>query len=309
MTVTYEQMAAIMPQAHAAGRLQTHFAPTVAEMEAHEINTPLRAAAYLATVAEETGQFSAKHEISYISTPWSRISQVFSGVKGLTSELVDKWRRLGRPRFDEAFFNHVYADANRPPKYRLGNAKPGDGYLFRGRGPMQLTGRGNYERFFRDLGLPLYTDPDLVTSPELGAKSSAHFWKKNGCNEIADTGDFYAVTKRVNGTHMNMNLRMPYYVKAKAVLAEVAPAGSLLTSKTMGSLTGGTIATVAAGQFAEPVADSFIDTVKKFGGEAMGAMYAPGVLKWVLIGAAAAPLIYVAWRYIRKSRRGEVQHT
>jgi putative chitinase len=228
MSVTKEQLALIMPQAQKAGRVALWHPFLDKEMAAHAINTPLREAMFLATVAEETGELAAQVEASYYSTPWERIASVFGagkpgGVAGLTPQLVESWRKLGRQGFDEAFFNHVYSDHNRPPGYRVGNVNPGDGWKYVGRGPMGLTGKQNYQRFFKALGMDPDSDPALVSTPEIGAKSAAHFWQANGCNEIADTGDFWALTKRVNGTHMNMNLRLPYYQRATAVLAAPVP--------------------------------------------------------------------------------------
>jgi len=213
MPVTRDQFAVIMPAAKAAGRLDTWYAPVTNEMISHGITTPTREAMFLANVAEETGELAAREENLRYSG--QRLCQVFPSMFRDRPQFAEQLAGHG----PEAIANYIYADANRPPGYRMGNVHPGDGWLYRGRGPMQLTGRGNYARFFRSLGMPEDSDPDLVLSPEVGARSAAHFWQEAGCNELADTGDFAAVVKRVNGGHGNMSIRLKYLERAKRALA------------------------------------------------------------------------------------------
>jgi putative chitinase len=82
----------------------------------------------------------------------------------------------------------------------MGNTQPGDGWRFRGRGLMQLTGRANYERFARLTGATL-DDAFLasLTTPLGAAESAAHFWAAAGCNDAADAGDIARVRRIVNG--------------------------------------------------------------------------------------------------------------
>lgn len=219
MPVTREQLAAIMPAAQSANRLDTWFEPLTREMAAHGIDTSVRAAMFLANIAEETGELAAQEENLRYSA--GRLQQVwpsmFTGAAG--RQRAEQLAAAG----PESIANYVYADANRPPGYRMGNVNPGDGWRYRGRGPMQLTGRGNYARFFRSIGMPEDSDPDLVLSPEVGARSACHFWREAGCNELADTGDFAAVVKRVNGGHGNMAIRLKYLERARAALAAPLP--------------------------------------------------------------------------------------
>lgn len=308
--LTLQQLAQIMPRAAASGRLAVWYEPLVSEMAANEIVTPARQEMFLAQIAEETGELDVHAETSYFGTPDARILQIFAST-GITPAMLAEWRALGRDAFDEAFFNYVYADVNRSPGYGLGNVQPGDGYRYRGRGPMQLTGRGNYERFFLSLGLPPDSDPDLVLQPAIGAKSACHFWRVAGCNELADTGDFTAVVRRVNGGTLNMGARLHYYTAAKAAISGAEPMRpvGLMASKTNIGIGTGVVTTTTiasnAGDMSQPLSDVASSVFPK----AMSAMYAPGVIKWVLIGIAVLPLVYVAVRYARKSLRGEVVHT
>lgn len=113
----------------------------------------------------------------------------------------------------------------------LGNTQPGDGERYKGRGPIQLTGRSNYRRFGRLLGLDLEGQPTLAAKPENGFRIAALFWKLGGLNELADkltlkkndAGDkivFGAITKRINGGHNGLADRFKYFSVAKQVLHE-----------------------------------------------------------------------------------------
>lgn len=93
----------------------------------------------------------------------------------------------------------------------LGNARPGDGSRYRGRGLIQITGRANYEAASKGLGVDFVSHPQLLEDPEYAARASAWWWANNGLNELADTGDFRAVTRRVNGGYNGMTDRQRRY--------------------------------------------------------------------------------------------------
>lgn len=106
----------------------------------------------------------------------------------------------------------------------LGNVYPGDGVKFKGRGPIQTTGRKNYAK----ASIALYEDDRLLTTPELleqpfdGCMASAFFWKSHGLNEVADGGDFRAITKVINGGYTHEAEREAYWVRAKNALGGFA---------------------------------------------------------------------------------------
>jgi predicted chitinase/lysophospholipase L1-like esterase len=101
----------------------------------------------------------------------------------------------------------------------LGNTEPGDGRRYKGRGPIQLTGRANYRAAGRALGLDLENNPELVATPEVGFRVAAWFWRSRGLNEIAERGDFREVTRRINGGYNGLAARTAYYDRALGVLA------------------------------------------------------------------------------------------
>lgn len=100
----------------------------------------------------------------------------------------------------------------------LGNVEPGDGRKYKGRGLIQLTGRNNYKVFGELLGIDIENDPELVEEFPLALEVSLMFWKKTGCNKLADEGDFTLITKRINGGYNGMESRLLYLKKVREKL-------------------------------------------------------------------------------------------
>lgn len=81
----------------------------------------------------------------------------------------------------------------------LGNTEKGDGIRYKGRGPIQLTGRANYRKYARALGIDFESHPELVSIPSIGLLVACKYWANNGLNEIADRDDISTITLRING--------------------------------------------------------------------------------------------------------------
>lgn len=102
----------------------------------------------------------------------------------------------------------------------LGNTSVGDGVKFKGRGPIQITGKNNY----RDCSLALFGDerlldqPELLEQPEHGCRAAGWFWKTRKLNHLADNGKFVAITKRINGGKNGLADREAYYKRALVVM-------------------------------------------------------------------------------------------
>jgi predicted chitinase len=100
----------------------------------------------------------------------------------------------------------------------LGNTQPGDGVRFKGRGPIQLTGRANYQAASQALGIDLVNNPTRAADPDVGFRTAAWFWNSRDLNSFADAGNFDAITFRVNGGFNGKASRDTYYARALQVL-------------------------------------------------------------------------------------------
>ena len=178
-------------------------------MENFGINTPLRLAHFLAQCGHESGGFKLTQE---------NLNYSAKGLLGVfkkyfpTQALADAYAR--KP---EKIANRVYGS-------RMGNVDEasGEGYKFRGRGYIQLTGKQNYTAFDAAVEDNILANPDLVSSKH-ALSSAAWFWKKNGLSLIADTGSSTEVvtkiTKRVNGGTIGLADRIKHFKEYHALLA------------------------------------------------------------------------------------------
>ncbi|MFL4375337.1 glycoside hydrolase family 19 protein [Acinetobacter baumannii] len=97
----------------------------------------------------------------------------------------------------------------------LGNVMAGDGVRFKGRGPIQLTGRDNYQKYGRALGIDFESHPELVAIPSIGLLVACKFWTNNGLNELADRDDILTITRRINGGTNGLDDRKSNLAKIK----------------------------------------------------------------------------------------------
>ena len=100
----------------------------------------------------------------------------------------------------------------------LGNTQPGDGYKFRGRGYIQVTGRYNYTKLSKDTGIDFLNNPDLLSQEVNAIVSACWFWNKNKINELADKDNAKAVTKKINGGYNGLKDRLKLLEKWKLKL-------------------------------------------------------------------------------------------
>ena len=193
--------------------LAVQYAPLLA-IAAHRYQidaSPRRVAAWLATLAHESARFTRLVEnLNYSATglahTWPARYADMTGQPTATAVRIAR-----RP---ETIANLTYAN-------RLGNAGPesGDGWRYRGRGLIQITGRSNYAASGIALGLPdLIDSPELLEQPYNAALSAAEWWRRHGCNQRADTGDLADVTRKVNGGLTGLDDRLKLYAAATAYL-------------------------------------------------------------------------------------------
>ena len=174
----------------------------------YEINTPERIASFLAQCGHESAGFTVLQEnLNYSADGLNKIFKKYFP----TLESAQPYAR--KP---EMIANRVYAS-------RMGNGDEhsGEGYKFRGRGPIQLTGKANYEAcsefLFQDD--TLIKDPDMLLDPEYALHSACWFWWKNDLNKFADTADLVTMTKRINGGTIGLEDRIKHYNEAMEIFA------------------------------------------------------------------------------------------
>lgn len=182
--LTAEQLQSIMPGL--SSKRKGEFLPFLqAAMTEFAIESPARAAAFLAQLAHESGQFRFMEEI---------------------------WGPTAAQRRYE------------PPSSlatNLGNTEAGDGKRFKGRGPIQITGRANYRRFGDLLQIDLVSNPTRGAVPDVAFRIAGLFWSKKGLNELADratAGAFREITRRINGGFNGLVDRQKFYAAARTVL-------------------------------------------------------------------------------------------
>lgn len=186
MEITKEQLKAIMPNVTAA-RIETYLPLLNKYMAEFEINTRLRVCHYLAQIAHESGELRYTEE-------------------------------LGKKAYFDKYDTGTLAK-------QLGNtqAKDGDGYKYRGRGLIQLTGHSNYEDYKKYCGFDVVKDPDLLAKPLGATRSSCWFWKTRGLNELADADDIIKITEKINGkAKLGLEARKTYYQRAKLAIKQEA---------------------------------------------------------------------------------------
>ena len=126
--------------------------------------------------------------------------------------------QLAHESVELRYFEEIASGAAYEGRSDLGNTQPGDGVRFKGRGPIQLTGRSNYRAAGQALGIDLENNPTRAADPDVGFRTAAWFWNSRNLNSYADAGNFDAITLRVNGGYNGKASRDAYYQRALSVL-------------------------------------------------------------------------------------------
>ena len=170
------------------------------------ISTPRQQAAFIGHCGHECGNFRILEE----------------NLNYRAATLMKLWPK----RFPTLEFANQYAGnpkkiANMVYSNRMGNRDEasGDGYRFRGRGCIQLTGHSNYFHAGKALGVDFVMEPDLVASPKYAALTAGFFWSTHDCNRLAEAGDWTALTKKINGGTIGLSDRIKHTEEALAVLS------------------------------------------------------------------------------------------
>jgi len=202
--ITITQLEQMFPQAKQAN-LALYLDALNSTMDANSINTKNRIAGFLAQCCHESGNFSAVVEnLNYSSDALHTLyPKYFPSV-----EVADQYSRQ-----PQKIANHMYAN-------RMGNGDEasGEGWKFRGRGIIQITGKTNYTLCGTSLQLDLVTNPTLLETPLDATRSAGWYWTLHNINAAADADDIVHMTKIINGGTNGLDNRTKLYNQAKAVL-------------------------------------------------------------------------------------------
>lgn len=180
--LTEQQLLQILPKARPVAGI---FLPALNRAALRwKIDSRARMAAFLAQVGHESGQLrSLVENLNYSA-----------------EALVRTWPSRFTPQTAGAYARQPEKIANKVYGGRMGNGTEasGDGWRFKGRGLIQLTGRSNYRAAGTGLGLPLEDQPELLEQAEHAAQSAAWWWAKHGLNELADAGRIQDIGSLIN---------------------------------------------------------------------------------------------------------------
>ena len=170
----------------------------------YDITTAQRIAGFLAQCGHESNNFTVLEEnLNYSSDALDKIFPKYFKNKGVDAKPYH--------RQPEKIANVIYQG-------RMGNDQQGDGWRFRGRGPIQLTGRNNYTAFGRTLNQEAEKVVQYMETIPGALESALWFWKENNINKYCDSNDIVTMTKRINGGTIGLEDRKKHYEHAVAVL-------------------------------------------------------------------------------------------
>ena len=204
---TEDQLAEIIP---GNKQVAEWYAALYEILPMYEITTERRVAHFLSQCAHESANFKRLEENLNYSA--KALRAVFGRYFGDAPKRdADEYHRQ-----PEMIANYVYMDEFR--KYKMGNIYDGDGWLFRGRGLKQLTGRDNYTKFGESIGMTAEEAAEYVQSFNGAIQSACWFWDTNNLNDIADGDNVKLMTKKINGGSIGLEDRQRRYINAMKVL-------------------------------------------------------------------------------------------
>lgn len=169
------------------------------------IATPRQQAGFIGQCSHECGNFKVLEEnLNYRAATLMKLWPKRFPTLEIANEYAGNARKIA---------NKVYSS-------RMGNRdeSSGDGYRFRGRGAIQLTGHSGYYHAGQALGVDFVKDPDLVATPTYAALTAGWFWSTHKCNELAEAADWTGLTKKINGGVIGLAERVKHINEALALL-------------------------------------------------------------------------------------------
>ena len=177
--------------------------PLLDVFEKYQINTPKRQASFIGQCMHESGNFKIVEENLHYKP--DRLHAVFPS----RFPTVESALPFDTP---EKIANKIYGG-------RMGNLEDGDGFKYRGRGIVQLTGRDSYKAFTDATGVDAINNPDLLLQPEYACLSAGWFFSTHHLNDLADKEDYLTMTKKINGGTLGLDQRIANIKKVLSILA------------------------------------------------------------------------------------------
>lgn len=145
------------------------------------------------------------------------VHMVAAGIMDTPLRLAHFMAQLAHESGGFRYMEEIASGAAYEGRADLGNVLPGDGKLYKGRGPIQLTGRANYRRVGRMIGVDLESHPEIVARPSVGLWVACIYWTDRGLNALADRDDLTAITQRINGGQNGAADRAAWLKKMKGL--------------------------------------------------------------------------------------------
>ena len=169
-----------------------------------QINTPLRISHFVAQLLHESGNLLRTTENLNYGAP---------GLLGTFRKYFTVEQATQYARKPAKIAARVYAN-----RMENGDEASGDGWKFRGRGYIQLTGKSNYKALTESLNVDFVASPDLVATPQYAALSAGWYWNSRNINKLADADDIVKVTKAINGGTIGLEDRKHHLAHVKSII-------------------------------------------------------------------------------------------
>lgn len=252
-------------------------------LKAHGITTPNRIAYFLAQLGHESGGLTIREENLRYSA--KRMTQVWPS---RFPTLASAQPYAGNPK---ALANKVYNG-------RMGNRTGSDdGWTYRGRGYIQITGKDGYVQVGVRAGLDLLADPDLACRPGTAVAVAAAFWTWKGLNPVCDAGDFRRCTKIINGGYNGMADREAWLKRTRTIMQSETPPVAVAVEQSRGAV--GT--TVAVGTGSAVATSATVETPKPAPDTPAPSSATPWIVGAIALAVVAAAVILIARRHRRNA--------
>jgi putative chitinase len=203
MVLTAEMLIECLPFAKKES-IQKFLDPLNKTLEKFAINTPKRAAAFIAQLGHESDNLN--RTVENLNYSEKRLLEIFP-------KYFDEKSAVAYAKKPERIANKVYSS-----RYGNRDEASGDGWKYKGRGPIQITFHDNYEDCGKTLGLDLVKHPELLEVPLNGMLAAGWYWSMRGLNALADRDDFKGITKKINGGSHGYPSRLVIWARSRKAL-------------------------------------------------------------------------------------------